>query len=109
MIPATFLAVTWMYGGDFDRPIRASVALEFSLFATLIETLVFTPVVAIRSVATLRQLNLARDELDRLAHSDPLTGLLNRRGFDKLADSVATSSGALDFDRSRCFSAISIV
>jgi hypothetical protein len=97
-----------MYGGDLDRPIKANVALEFSLFATLIETLVFTPVVAIRSVSTLRQLNLARDELDRLAHSDPLTGLLNRRGFDELANSVATSPGALRRRWRRCF-ATSIV
>jgi diguanylate cyclase (GGDEF)-like protein len=95
VIPATLLAITWMCGGDFNRTFSVGGGLEFGLFLALIETLVFTPIVAIRSVSTLLQLNLARDELDRLAHSDPLTGLLNRRGFDKLANNVATSPGAL--------------
>jgi diguanylate cyclase (GGDEF)-like protein len=95
VVPATFLAVIWMCGGDLSRTFSAGGALGFGLCLSLVETLVFTPIVAIRSVSTLRRLNLAHDELDRLAHSDPLTGLLNRRGFDKLANNVATSSGAL--------------
>jgi diguanylate cyclase (GGDEF)-like protein len=93
--PATFLAVIWICGGDFNRTFSAGGGLVFGLCLSVVETLVFTPIVAIRSVSTLRSLNLAHDDLDRLAHSDPLTGLFNRRGFDKLANSIATSSGAL--------------
>jgi diguanylate cyclase (GGDEF)-like protein len=50
--------------------------------------------VAIRSVETLRQLNLARDELDRLTGVDPLTGLLNRRGFENAAAELAAAPEA---------------
>jgi diguanylate cyclase (GGDEF)-like protein len=45
----------------------------------------------LRSSQTLRELTLARDELDRLAHLDSLTGLLNRRGFDKAAAGALAS------------------
>ena len=96
VLPATFLAIAVIYGGDFNRTFSGGAVLGFGLLLTLIETLVFTPIVAIRSVSTLRELNLARDALDRLAHSDPLTGLLNRRGFDKLSASLAGSPEALD-------------
>ena len=61
---------------------------------TLAETMLFTPLVALRSVETLRQLNLARDELDRLAAIDPLTGLLNRRGFEGGGDVGGRARGA---------------
>jgi diguanylate cyclase (GGDEF)-like protein len=94
VIPVTYMAISWRCGGDFNRMVSGSEALEFGLLLALVETLVFTPLVAIRSVSTLRDLNLARDELDRLAHTDALTGLLNRRGFDKRAASVADSPGA---------------
>ena len=58
----------------------------------MVEALIFTPVVALHSNRTLRKLRLARDALDRLAHTDPLTGLLNRRGFDQ---EVQRATGAL--------------
>jgi len=70
--------------------------MRFCLALALVETLVFTPIVAIRSVETLRQLNLARDELDRLSGADPLTGLLNRRGFEKAAAVLAAAPEARD-------------
>ena len=67
--------------------------LRFGLALAAIEALVFAPVVALRSSRTLRELTLARDELDRLAHFDALTGLLNRRGFDKAAVGTLTTLG----------------
>jgi len=78
-----------LYGGDLSRSIDGWAAMRFAFCLSVAETLVFTPVVAIRSVATMRELNLARDELDRLAGVDPLTGLLNRRGFEKAAAALA--------------------
>ena len=51
---------------------RESVRLALAA----IEALVFAPIIALRSGKTLRELTLARDQLDRLAHFDSLTGLL---------------------------------
>jgi predicted signal transduction protein with EAL and GGDEF domain len=75
----------WLFGGDLSRTIGGWEAMRFCLGLALAETPAFTPLVATRSVATLRRLNLARDELDRLSGVGPLTGLLNRRGFEKAA------------------------
>ncbi len=83
--PATFVATLWLCGGDLSRRLDGHAILLFAMALALGETLVFTPVVAIRSVMTLRELNVARDELIQLAYTDPLTGLLNRRGFESIA------------------------
>ena len=95
ILPATAAACLWLFGGDLSRAVGGWEAMRFCVGLALAETLVFTPLVAIRSVATLRQLNLARDELDRLTGVDPLTGLLNRRGFEKAAAALATAPEAL--------------
>ena len=94
IVPATAAACLWLYGADLSRSIGGWEAMQFCLGLALAETLVFTPLVAIRSVETLRQLNLARDELDRLTGVDPLTGLLNRRGFEKAAAGLAAAPAA---------------
>ena len=95
ILPATAAACFAAFGGDLSRTLSGWDSMRFCLCLALAETLLFTPLVAIRSVDTLRQLNLARDELDRLAGADPLTGLLNRRGFERAAaDLAAAARGA---------------
>ena len=94
IVPTTAAACLWLYGGDLSRAIGGWTAMKFFLGLGLAETLLFTPIVAIRSVDTLRQLNLARDELDRLTGVDPLTGLLNRRGFEKAVAALAVAPEA---------------
>lgn len=51
-------------------------------FAIVIPALA-CPAVVFTILATLHDLTLAREELDAIAWKDPLTGLLNRRGFDE--------------------------
>ena len=94
VLPATAGAWLWLFGADLSYAISGWEAMRFGLVLTLAETLLFTPLVAIRSVGTLRQLNLVREELDRLAGADPLTDLLNRRGFEKTAAILAAELSA---------------
>ncbi len=96
VIPATGLGLLWLYGGDLSRPVSGLVMLRFGLALSAIEALVFAPAVALRSSKMLRELTLARDELERLAHVDSLTGLFNRRGFDKAATGMLASPAVLD-------------
>jgi len=105
VLPATAFGVLWLYGGDLNNSVSGHAAMGFCLALAAVETLIIAPTVAIRSGRMLRQLNLARDEVVRLAHMDPLTGLLNRRGFDKVAaetfaahDAVGRSAAALMCD-----------
>ena len=95
VVPATGLGLLWLYGLDLGRSVSGLAMLRFGLTLAAIEALVFGPLVALRSSKTLRELTLARDELDQLAHVDSLTGLLNRRGFDKAAAGALASPAAL--------------
>ena len=105
VLPATAFGVLWLYGGDLNNSVSGYAAMGFCLALAAVETLIIAPTVAIRSGRMLRQLNLARDEVVRLAQVDPLTGLLNRRGFDKVAaetfaahDAMGRSAAALMCD-----------
>ena len=89
ILPATAAACFWLYDGDLSRTVGGWETMRFIVAVALAEAVLFTPIVAIRSVETLRQLNLVRDELDRLTGVDPLTGLFNRRGFEKAAAGLA--------------------
>lgn len=93
-LPTTVLAVMWLCGGSLSHQFAGGEVLRFSVLLTVLEVVAFTPPIALRSVGTLRQLNLVRDELERLASTDPLTGLLNRRGFDAAAVALARAPGA---------------
>ncbi len=95
ILPATAAACLWLCGGDLSRTLGGWETMRFCFGLALAETLLFTPLVAIRSVETLRQLNGARDDLDRLTGVDPLTGLLNRRGFEKATAALAAAPEAL--------------
>ena len=49
-----------------------------------------------RSALLLRQLTLTRAELVRMSRTDPLTGLLNRRGFDDAAAAMLAQAQRAD-------------
>lgn len=75
--------------------------LEHEVYANVIifsavTPAVVCPLVVYTLLTTLRDLNLARAELDAMSRKDSLTGLLNRRGFDDAAQRLivqALSSG----------------
>ena len=90
VLPATAMALLWLYGGDLSRPLGGLAVLHFGLAMAAVEAFVFVPALAMRAGKALRELTLARDELDRLAHFNSLTGLFNRRGFDKAAAALAS-------------------
>jgi diguanylate cyclase (GGDEF)-like protein len=94
VVPATALALLLLYRGDLSRLVDGHTVMRFCLALSTLEALVFAPAVASRSSRTLKELNLARDELDRLVRVDPLTGLLNRRGFDQEAGNPIRPPGA---------------
>ena len=54
------------------------------LFSALIPGII-CPLVVHALLTTVRELNIAKAELDNIARKDALTGLLNRRGFDSEA------------------------
>ncbi len=80
-------------GTDTDRVITAVEFWTLALaFATGIPAIA-CPLVGTRMLFLLRDLNAAKEELARLADTDQLTGLLNRRGFEKAAAQVLELAG----------------
>jgi predicted signal transduction protein with EAL and GGDEF domain len=85
VVPGTGLAVLWLHRGDLSQPVDGYDNMRFALAVCTLQALVVAPEIALRVGMTLKALTLVRDELDRLARVDPLTGLFNRRGFDQAA------------------------
>jgi len=68
-------------------------------FGATLDMLIFMRIAVLRSSArhlVAQRAVLERDTLHSLAHSDPLTGLLNRRGFD---DALAVALGRVAHER----------
>ena len=76
--------------------LNASVGVGEVIFSTIGAAVMISAVLAgglsFRSALLMRDLTLARSELARISHTDPLTGLLNRRGFDAAADLALKSA-----------------
>jgi diguanylate cyclase (GGDEF)-like protein len=101
-LPATFAITFWRFGGDLSQTASGWSMLRFALGVTLAECGTVCPMLAYRGYARMREINRLRDRLQALAAQDPLTGVLNRRGFDEavaaLAPGVALAIVICDID-----------
>jgi diguanylate cyclase (GGDEF)-like protein len=81
-VAMTLIMIGLTYGIDPTLEVSlSSVAVHGVMFGAIISTLV-AGVLTYRSSLLMKDLNLARAELLRISHTDQLTGLLNRRGYD---------------------------
>jgi len=88
------LALWLTTSGDPDTLVPEwEIWVNMIFFSALIPALV-CPTVVHALLKTLREMHLARAELDAIAHRDPLTGLLNRRGFDEAAGALIGQAAA---------------
>lgn len=107
-VTLTLITIGLTYGTDPTLKVSiGSVAVHSLLIGASISTLV-AGILTYRSGLLLNDLNLARAELLRISHTDQLTGLLNRRGYDHdaeraLADAIDANVPAValmcDIDR----------
>ena len=93
VVAGTVGSMFFHFGGDLTRVTVARDELVFGICMAAGQSIVFTPLIAWRTVKLLRKLTLAQDELDRLATTDPLTGLDNRRGFERAASAALVAKG----------------
>jgi diguanylate cyclase (GGDEF)-like protein len=87
------LVVAWVtlrlaLGADLDASVRVGFVVMCSLVVATIVPAVLSGSLSYRSGLLLQQLTLAQAELLRVARTDPLTGLMNRRGFDEAASAL---------------------
>src|SRR4051794_25134187 len=82
---STPLFIAICFGTDPDAPVRlGTIAIHILLFGTVISA-TLTGALAYRSSVMMQELNRTRTELLRVSHTDQLTGLLNRRGYNEAA------------------------
>ncbi len=81
----TILALRVISGGDPNFTITASQLEWFALTLSSVTPAIICPIACYRSAQATAAIEKARLDLDFLARTDQLTGLLNRRGFDMAA------------------------
>jgi diguanylate cyclase (GGDEF)-like protein len=82
------LGTDWSAMVQVDGVVRASMMLAVSISAAV------SGAMSYRSARLMQQLTLTRAELMRVSRTDPLTGLLNRRGFDDTAAAQLAQAAA---------------
>jgi diguanylate cyclase (GGDEF)-like protein len=107
-IVLTLIMTIGEFGADLNATVSVGFVVEVNLIIGIIVSALLTGGLTYRSALLMRELHLARAELQRISRTDQLTGLLNRRGFDELAVlslqkaiAMRTSAAALmcDIDR----------
>ena len=76
------------HGTDMEAPVSTGSVVVSSILAAAAISTLLAGLLVYRSMRLMQQLTLARAELARIAHTDQLTGLLNRRGFDEAANAA---------------------
>ena len=90
----TAVTILLHLGTDLDAGVRVGYVIFSSICAATAISAVLAGALSFRSALLMRDLTLARSELARISHTDQLTGLLNRRGFDAAAASALKSAFA---------------
>jgi diguanylate cyclase (GGDEF)-like protein len=86
------IAMVALLGADASKTLTVAEYWKISLPISICAPGLVCPLLAMYMATLLRDLRRARDELVKVTQRDPLTGLLNRRGFDLAAVRVFTES-----------------
>jgi diguanylate cyclase (GGDEF)-like protein len=87
----SLLAMAVGFGLDMDATITIASVYKFGLIAGVVVPLSICPFMRYPTIVAVIDLDRAQQELRRVAQTDQLTGLLNRRGFSAAAQ-IAISS-----------------
>jgi diguanylate cyclase (GGDEF)-like protein len=88
----TSLATVALSGADTSRTLTVGDFWSISFPISIFSPALVYPALTMHMAKLLRDLRRARDELLSVTQKDPLTGLLNRRGFDLAAVRVFAES-----------------
>ncbi|MFC0241368.1 GGDEF domain-containing protein [Rhodopseudomonas telluris] len=91
---ATLIFLVTDLGTDLQAVVPVGTVVRSSLIVALSVSITLSGAMSFRSAMLMRQLALTRAELMRVSRTDPLTGLLNRRGFDEAAALLLANASA---------------
>jgi diguanylate cyclase (GGDEF)-like protein len=81
----TLLMIAIAFGTDPDTNVRLGIVASYGVVIGSIIAALLAGSLTYRSGLLMQELNLARNELQRISRTDQLTGLLNRRGYNEAA------------------------
>uniref|UniRef100_Q07K06 diguanylate cyclase n=1 Tax=Rhodopseudomonas palustris (strain BisA53) TaxID=316055 RepID=Q07K06_RHOP5 len=84
----TSVAVIAHLGADPSVTVPVGMVTASAIMVSVVVSTLLSGALSYRSALLLQQLTKAQAELLRVSRTDPLTGLLNRRGFDEAAVAV---------------------
>lgn len=90
----TMIFLVMDLGTDLQALVPVGKVARSSMIVALSVSVALSAGLSLRSAMLMRQLALTRAELMRVSRTDPLTGLLNRRGFDEAAARLLAKANA---------------
>ncbi len=82
-----------VFGFDMSAVITVAAVYKFGMVAAIMVPLCICPLMRYPTIVAVGDLDRAQAELRRVAQTDQLTGLLNRRGFSAAAQLAISSQG----------------
>jgi len=92
----TLIIIYAVAGVDFTATLSVAQFWRIGMTISVVAPLAVCPLLTFQRARAMRNLSRVRDELVIATQSDPLTGLLNRRGFDTAAARLFAKSSVFD-------------
>ena len=89
----SLVSTALVFGLDMSATITVAAVYKFGMLAAVMVPLSICPFMRYPTIVAVSDLDRAQDELRRVAQTDQLTGLLNRRGFSAAAQVAISSQG----------------
>jgi diguanylate cyclase (GGDEF)-like protein len=87
-VALTLALMACVFGTDLDAVITVSLGYKFGICMAILGPVALGPLASYRTHLAIRQRDRAQIELRRMAETDQLTALLNRRGIDTALNDV---------------------
>ena len=87
-VALTLALMAFVFGTDLDAVITVSLGYKFGICMAILGPVALGPLASYRTHLAIRQRDRAQIELRRMAETDQLTGLLNRRGIDTALNDI---------------------
>jgi diguanylate cyclase (GGDEF)-like protein len=89
----SLVSTALVFGLDMDATITVAAVYKFGMLASVFVPLSICPFMRYPTIVAVSDLDRAQQELRRVAQTDQLTGLLNRRGFSAATQVAISSQG----------------
>src|SRR5258708_1438518 len=89
----SLVSTALVFGLDMNATITVAAVYKFGMIAAIMVPLSICPFMRYPTIVAVSDLDRAQQELRRVAQTDQLTGLLNRRGFSAAAQAAISSQG----------------